>query len=77
MYITIVIMKVRGDLHLKVFHHTQLGDYNILRDTLRNLDESDPYESSKIVNMIDPLTTDSPLMMAARKGERNFFPWIL
>eukprot|EP01035_Chromulina_nebulosa_P032322 gene32322-43174_t len=64
-------MKARGkssDLPLRIFHHTQLGDFRVLRDLLRNANEIDPNDISVIVNLIDPLTTDSPLMMACRKG---------
>ncbi len=65
-------MKGRGnnsDLPLRIFHHTQLGDLRVLRDLLRNANETDHNEISVIVNLIDPLTTDSPLMMACRKGK--------
>ena len=66
-------MKGRGnnsDLPLRIFHHTQLGDLRVLRDLLRNANETDHNEISVIVNLIDPLTTDSPLMMACRKGKK-------
>jgi len=57
-----------NDLQLKVFHHTQLGDFKYLQHTLQSVNEISPTDASTLVNMIDPLTTDSPLMMACRKG---------
>lgn len=57
-----------NDLQLKVFHHTQLGDFKYLKHTLEGVYDISPVDAASLVNMIDPLTTDSPLMMACRKG---------
>jgi hypothetical protein len=62
--------KGNNDLQLKVFHHTQLGEFKYLQNTLQRVNEISPADASALVNMIDPLTTDSPLMMACRKGTK-------
>lgn len=61
--------KNSSDLPLRVFHHTQLGDVKFLKKTLKELYDISPNDAASVVNIIDPLTTDSPLMMACRKGD--------